>query len=240
MNRISLNILTFNILHGATMKNDGNLDLIASVIRDVNPDLVALQELDVRTGRVAGADLATELGLRTRLNPLFARAMFYDGGEYGIGILSRFSYRSSRAVPLPSTPGNEPRVALEAVVDLPEGPAVAFVATHLDFASTEDRIAQARNINETFGESPHPRLLAGDFNATPESETMAILSACWTPSDGLDAAPTFPSSKPEIKIDYVLYAPRDRWSVVSTRVIENDVASDHLAFQTVLELLTDP
>lgn len=238
MKTTTLNVLTFNILHGATMNNDGNLDVIAKVILDLDPDLVALQEVDVRTGRVNGRDLATELGHRTKLHPLFARAMSFDGGEYGVGILSRYSFRSTRALALPFTGDNEPRAAVEAVVDLPSGQSISFVATHLDNASAEDRAAQARMINKEFGQSDRPRLLAGDFNATPESETIAILKESWTPTDGLDAPPTFPSHKPEIKIDYVFFAPQDRWVVKDTRVIENKVASDHFALLATLELVT--
>lgn len=238
MKKNTINVLTFNILHGATMNNDGDLDLIARVILDLDPDLVALQEVDVRTRRARGRDLATELGQRTGLMPLFARAMSYDGGEYGVGILSRYAFRSTRALALPSTADNEPRVAVEAVVDLPSGTSIAFVATHLDNASAEDRAAQARAINEAFGKGDRPRLLAGDFNATPESETIALLKESWTPTDGLDAPPTFPSNEPEIKIDYVFFAPQDRWVVKETRVIENTVASDHFALFTTLELVT--
>src|SRR5690606_25357983 len=121
MKTTTLKVLTFNILHGATMHNDGNLDVIAQVILDLDPDLVALQEVDVRTGRAYGRDLAVELGHRTKLHPLVARAIEFDGGEYGVGILSRYSFRRTRAVALPFTGENEPRAALEAVVTLPSG-----------------------------------------------------------------------------------------------------------------------
>lgn len=237
MKTTTLKVLTFNILHGATMNDDGNLDVIAQVILDLDPDLVALQEVDVRTGRVQGRDLAVELGHRTKLHPLFARAMSFDGGEYGVGILSRYSFRSTRALALPFTGDNEPRAAVEAVVDLPSGQSISFVATHLDNASAEDRAAQARTINQVFGVGEFPRLLAGDFNATPESETITILKERWTPTDGPDAPPTFPSNKPDIKIDYVFFAPQERWVVKETRVIENKVASDHFALLATLELV---
>ena len=39
-------VLSFNILHGATTNHDFKLDVIAQVIIDVNPDFVALQEVD--------------------------------------------------------------------------------------------------------------------------------------------------------------------------------------------------
>ena len=54
-------VLTFNILHGATTKGDFNIDVIAKVIIDANPDFVALQEVDFKTNRAKKYDLATEL-----------------------------------------------------------------------------------------------------------------------------------------------------------------------------------
>ena len=80
-------ILTFNIYHGETpdAEKKFDLDLLAQVIKDVNPDLVALQEVDFKTERARGYDLVTELGQRTKMAPLFGKAMPFDGGEYGEG-----------------------------------------------------------------------------------------------------------------------------------------------------------
>ena len=49
-------VLSFNILHGKTMKGDFNLDVIAKVIIDANPDFVALQEVDYKTNRAKKYD----------------------------------------------------------------------------------------------------------------------------------------------------------------------------------------
>ncbi len=59
---------------------------------------MALQEVDFFTRRAKHMDLATELELRTGLAPLFGRAMLFDGGEYWEGILSRYSFLSSRNI----------------------------------------------------------------------------------------------------------------------------------------------
>ncbi|MDH5380897.1 MAG: hypothetical protein OEW75_08595, partial [Cyclobacteriaceae bacterium] len=71
-------ILSFNILHGATTQGDFNLDVIADVINNSNPDFVALQEVDYKTNRAKKYDLVTELGWRTKMSPLFGRAMYFD------------------------------------------------------------------------------------------------------------------------------------------------------------------
>ncbi|MCK7541683.1 MAG: hypothetical protein MZV63_67750 [Marinilabiliales bacterium] len=92
-------ILSFNIYHGATMKGDFDLQVIAKVIEDADPDLVALQEVDFKTRRAKNYDLATELGRRVKMAPLFGRAMYYDGGEYGEAILSKYTFIESRNIP---------------------------------------------------------------------------------------------------------------------------------------------
>lgn len=236
MENTTLRVLTFNIKHGATMNGDFDLDVIAGVIRDAEPDLVALQEVDLRTRRARGLDLATELAQRTKLLPAFGAAMPYDGGEYGVAILSRFTYTRTRRIALPFTGDNEPRVALEALFELPDGEPLRFVSTHLDSSSASDRLAQAEHLNEQFGESETPTVLAGDFNAPPDSKTMAALTSNWIAACGPDPPPTFPSDAPRIKIDYVLFRPAARWEVGETRVIPNAVASDHCAYLAVLTL----
>jgi len=92
-------VLSFNILHGATVNNDFDLDKIAKVINSVKPDLVALQEVDFLTNRAKKMDLVTELAFRTKLAPLFGKAMAYDDGEYGEGVLSRYSFLSTQTYP---------------------------------------------------------------------------------------------------------------------------------------------
>ena len=176
-------ILSFNILHGATTKGDFNLDAIAKVIIDADPDLVALQEVDFKTNRAKKYDLVTELGWRAKMAPLFGKAMDYDGGEYGEGVLSKYSFFQTRNVALPYTPGNEPRAALEIITVLPSGDTMAFVGTHLDHLKDEkDRIAQVKKINQVFADNKYPTILVGDLNAVPGSTPIKILEEMWSAS----------------------------------------------------------
>ena len=232
-------VLSFNILHGATTRGDFDLDAIARVIKDANPDFVALQEVDFKTNRAKKYDLVTELGWRTKLAPIFARAMKYDGGEYGEGVLSKYSFLETRNVALPYTPGNEPRAALEIVTQLPSGDTIAFVGTHLDHLEEDtDRVAQARRINEVFSLNEYPTLLVGDLNDTPGSRAINILEEVWTPSYNRESPePTFPSTDPIKKIDYVMFYPATDWRVIDTQVIRDSIASDHCAYLVTLELL---
>ncbi len=237
-----IRVLSFNILHGATMNGDFDLDVIARVITDTEPDLVALQEVDFKTNRAMKYDLVTELGWRTKMAPLFGKAMNYDGGEYGEGILSKYTLLESRNVPLPYSPGNEPRAALEITTILPSGDTIAFIGTHLDHLKDEkDRIAQSNKINDVFSNNKHPSLLAGDLNAIPGSHPINILEEYWTGTyNKLMPTPTFPSNNPKVKIDYVMYHPKNRWRVIDTKVIQDSIASDHCAYLVTIELLPAP
>jgi endonuclease/exonuclease/phosphatase family metal-dependent hydrolase len=232
-------VLSFNILHGATTSGDFDLDVIAKVINDAEPDFVALQEVDFKTGRAKQYDLATELGWRVKMAPIFGRAMYYDGGEYGEAILSRYTFIKSRNISLPHSPGSEPRAALEVVTIMPSGDTLAFVGTHLDHLSDEtDRIAQVKKLNDVFSSNNYPTVLAGDLNAEPGSTPINILESLWTSSyDKGNPEKTFPSDSPRKKIDYVMTFPEKRWKVLETRVICDTIASDHCAWLVILELL---
>ena len=57
-----LNVLTYNIRHGAGMDGKIDLERIAAVIRKAKPDIVALQEIDKNCKRSGSVDIAAELG----------------------------------------------------------------------------------------------------------------------------------------------------------------------------------
>ncbi|MEZ4795701.1 MAG: endonuclease/exonuclease/phosphatase family protein [Flavobacteriaceae bacterium] len=232
-------VLTFNILHGKTMKGDFNLDVIAKVIIDANPDFVALQEVDYKTNRAKKYDLVTELGWRTKMAPIYARAMHYDDGEYGEGVLSKYTFLNTRNVPLPHLHDDEPRAALEITTVLPSNDTISFIGTHLDHLKLEtNKIMQAKEINKIFSSNKYPTILAGDLNAEPGSETMNILESFWTASyDNTNPEPTFSSENPTQKIDYVLFYPKYKWKVLNTKVICDTIASDHCAYLVTLQLL---
>ena len=234
---VTVRVLSFNILHGATTNGDFDLDKLAAVINDVNPDLVAMQEVDFKTNRAKNYDLVTELGWRTKMAPLFGIAMPFDGGGYGEGILTKMPILESRNVALPHSPKNEPRAALEVLVQLESGDTIAFIATHLEHQeSSPDRINQVKKINEVFATGKYPSILAGDLNATPDSEPISILNRYWTDSFGDNPEPTYSSDNPIKKIDYIMFRPAEKWEVIENRVICDEVASDHCVVLSVLRL----
>jgi endonuclease/exonuclease/phosphatase family metal-dependent hydrolase len=234
----TVRVLTFNILHGATTKGDFDLDKIASIIKETQPDLVALQEVDYKTNRAKNYDLATELGWRTKMAPLFGIAMPFDDGAYGVGVLSKMPIIASRNFPLPSSAGNEPRTSLEILVQLETGDTIRFVVTHLDHKNdSPDRINQVKTINKEYTKDDYPTILAGDLNATPESKSISILKANWEDSFGDNPQPTYSSKDPQKKIDYIMFRPAKNWQVVENRVICDKIATDHCVVLSVLKLV---
>jgi endonuclease/exonuclease/phosphatase family metal-dependent hydrolase len=237
--KVLVKVLSFNILHGKTTNGSFDLDIIANVIKKADADFVSLQEVDFKTNRAKKYDLPTELGFRTKMTSVFGRAIYYDGGEYGEGVLSKYSFLSTRNVALPYTKGNEPRAALEITTVLKSGDTISFIGTHLDHLNEDtDRVSQAKEINQVFSKNTYPTILSGDLNDTPNSRAINILESFWKASyNKANPKLTFPSDNPSKKIDYVMFYPTSKWNVISKETICDTIASDHCAYLVTLELL---
>ena len=206
---------------------DDRVDLkrVAQVIRRLDPDLVALQEIDSQTTRTDRIDQAQRLGELTGMHAWFGGFMDYREGQYGMAILSRFPIEEATNHRLPD--GQEPRTALTARVRLgDDGPEIVFVSIHL-YRSAEERLAQAQRIIEIFQNETRPVILAGDFNSTPDSEVIELLEQYWRIPDKGEDRLTFPSGTPRREIDFIMFRPADRFEVVRLAVIDEPLASDH-------------
>jgi endonuclease/exonuclease/phosphatase family metal-dependent hydrolase len=235
-----LTVLTYNIHHAAGADQKVDLPRIARVICALEPDLVALQEVDQNTGRTGGVDEAAELGRFTNLHAAYGPAMDYQGGKYGDAILSRLPIVSSRVIKLPWTQGDrrEPRVALAVTCRTDAGQQIVFVSTHLDHTGhSPDRLPQAKAIAEALAAEERPTILAGDFNCGPASPPVRALEETWSIASNGDPSPTCPADEPRSKIDHVLVKPATRWRVVEAKVVDERAASDHRPVLVKLELV---
>lgn len=227
----TLKILAYNIHHANPPSKPGFIDLpaIARVINASGADLVALQEVDVRTTRAgADSDQAAELGSLTGMYAHFVKAIDHQGGDYGVAILSRFPLldQGGEHLPMAEGTGGEPRVVAYVTVEPVAGKPVTFANTHLDL-KPENRALQAKRIAERLTEIPHPIILAGDFNAEPNSEAIGILDRHFKRSQ-IPNGYTIPVDKPTREIDYIMYRPANGFKVVRHVVINEPYASDHL------------
>ena len=221
----TIRVLAYNIHHGEGMDDSLDLVRIADLIRDVNPDVVALQEVDSVTNRTERVDQATELGRLTGLNAVFGSFMPYDDGAYGMAILSRWPIEESTNIRLPD--GEEPRTSLSVTVKAPEtGHRLRFVGIHF-YRTEEERLAQAASLEQALRDATVPTILAGDFNSTPGSAVMQYLAQSWTILEKGEDKFTFSSFDPVREIDFVLIRPANRFEVLSEDVLDEPVASDH-------------
>ena len=210
-----LQVMSYNVRHCAGMDLVVDYDRTASVIVQQQPDVVALQELDSMTGRSGHRDQLDELASLTGYHPIFGAAIDFDGGQYGVGILSHEIPLSIRRIPLP---GEEPRVLL--VVELED---YVIACTHLDLDEAQ-RLASVPLIVEEAQQWQKPFLLVGDWNDTPDSELLEVMTQHFTVLSGDEA--TYPADEPTECIDYVGVF-NGRAEAIESHVIDEPKASDH-------------
>jgi endonuclease/exonuclease/phosphatase family metal-dependent hydrolase len=222
----TLRVLSYNIHHGEGTDKVFDYQRIAKIIKTLLPDIVALQEVDVRTERSSGVDQAALLGKLCKMHHAFGQGMPYQGGQYGQAILSRFPIGKVFVHPLPHEFDHEPRAAVEVRIQ-PDGIGpITFVGTHLCNQKAENRLQQAQRIDRLFSKQENCFvILAGDFNSRPGSEPMKVLlDAGW-----IDAV------APRSVIDYILVRSCDPWQVKEVIIPDEPVASDHDPVLVVLE-----
>jgi endonuclease/exonuclease/phosphatase family metal-dependent hydrolase len=232
---LTFRVLTYNIHHGEGMDGRFDLERVASVMKSAQPDLIALQEVDVSTARAGGVNQLAALARLMDMHAEFGRAMNYDGGGYGVAVLSRWPILAVENDPLPFAPEREPRTAL--TVQLrpgPDGPLVRFTSTHFDQGrEQETRLEEATRLNELLTREGPPAILGGDLNARPGTGAITIIEEQWTNALAQDLEPT---GRPGfIRGDYVLYRPTACWRVIQGTVLDDRVASDHRPVLAVLE-----
>lgn len=229
---VTIRVMTYNVHHCNPPSKPGFIDVgaIVNTIRAQDPDLLALQEIDVNTTRSGAFNQAEEIAEKLHMNFFFGKAIDYQGGEYGVAILSKYPLSETVVNHLPTkaeTKG-EPRVLATAKVALPDGSHIRFGSTHLD--AQKDAVNRQMQIEEigTIAYSEKlPFIIAGDFNAVPGTGVIKHLDKHFTrtcqPCD-----PTIPVDNPDKAIDFIAYTPDKKFKVISNEVIAEKYASDHL------------
>jgi len=233
---VRLKIMSYNLRFGEL----ASLEELAAFIKEQNPDIVAVQEVDCRTYRDLtpkqhGKDFITELGYHTGMLTAYGKTIPYAGGYYGIGILSKYPLASVERIYLPLTEnGKEQRAVLVADVEYRQNQYITFASTHLDYTNTQERQAQVAALNEILLKRQYPVIVAGDFNARPESVEIKDGMSVWQRICSAD--PTIPADNPRNKIDYIFCYPVSRWSPVEATTYRVTL-SDHLPLSATVELL---
>lgn len=235
---LRLRILSYNIHHAEGV--DGKLDVprIAQVILSVDPDLVALQEVDKNTIRTGKVNQDIELSRLTKMNSVFGSNITFQGGQYGNAILSKFPIIKNKNFLLPNVDSGEQRGLLQSQIQISNKENVLFFSTHLDHRRSDtERLASAKAINQIISlDNKSPAILAGDFNDVPDSPTLNELGKVWLRTNK-KILRTIPASKPSRQIDYIFVQPKERWKIIESQILDEDIASDHRAIFSIIELI---
>ena len=202
INAKELTVVSYNIKHGVNMKGQLKLDDTASALSKLMPDVIALQEVDNETTRANKVAQTKYLADKLGMHHVFGKAIDLQGGGYGMAILTKFPILEQKVHRLPSV--GEKRVALEVVVEPVKGKKMSFVCIHFDYASEKTRQPQIKTLLEALKSVKHPVVLFGDFNATPESPSIALFKKDWynVPKEGPSL--TYPADEPKSEIDFFM------------------------------------
>jgi len=235
-------VLVYNIHAGKDAKGVDNLARVAELVRSTNADIALLQEVDRGTTRSGQVDQPLVLSRLTGFNVAFGKTLEYQGGDYGIAILSRWPITEDSLIRLPVSPPqdrsgslHEPRGALRALIQVPGG-SIEVMNTHID-ASREDfyRKQEMTTILQ-LAALRRSVFVGGDLNAEPGSAVIEMVRAspvrdAWAEC-GSGPGLSYPADKPVKRIDYLLVP--SGWRCVSGTVIETE-ASDHRPVLFVLQ-----
>lgn len=223
---------------------------IAKVIEQFNPDLLALQELDVNRRWSQRVDQALVIAQYLRMHCHFQPAIALEGEHYGIAILSRYPFEIKKSVDLPSHPKKtisrkdripilkcffESRCAIWSSVAI-GGTEIYFVNTHLSLRSSE-RLEQVKCLlsQEWLNMEAHkvPTIFCGDFNEGSPSVAYQLIKSSFDEVKSFmnrkSSRKTLFSPLPFFEVDHIFFSGGLRVesvSVPSTPLTR--VASDHL------------
>lgn len=251
---VTVRMATYNIQAGMGVDGEYDLDRLADTIRDMDADVIGLQEVDVHWGDRSENEntiklLAEKLGMDYYFAPIYD--LDPDEGskkrkQYGVAVLSEYPIEqtANREITRLSTqdPDPEPELApgfLEAQIDV-DGADVWFYVTHLDYRGDPSiREEQVDDMFDVMEEHDYP-VLVGDMNANPDAPELQPLfrwfDDAWENNTQSGSGYTFPSDSPEKRIDYVLTS--KKMSVENTTV-DHSLASDHFPVSTDVTLAPD-
>ncbi|MEW5852359.1 MAG: endonuclease/exonuclease/phosphatase family protein [Myxococcota bacterium] len=227
-----LRVVSYNIRAGLS----SSLYEVANVIQEMDPDVLALQEVDRDVMRSGSVDQAQYLADTLGYHYAFAAAIRRDGGEYGVALFSRLPFQRAERVQLSAPVSNEPRVAIDATVCAGNKP-LRVLAVHADvwpWSGTQHARELSEYVEPSVGQGV---IVAGDLNATPDWPGPAALRHA-----GLNdliaefgGGSTFVGDPLKRRLDYIFVDGPLRARARAAGVI-NRRASDHLPIFAEIDL----
>lgn len=163
---MELTLVSYNIHSGIGVDKKFDLDRICGVLGEIEPDVVAMQEVGDFRGVTAREDHAEYLAEKTGLHVAFGPNVVKSGRRYGNAVLSRLPILKSRNYDI-SVRNREPRGALRCDLDVGEGRPLHVFCLHLGLAASERREQEALILTSDIlrdAARVDPLVLCGDFN----------------------------------------------------------------------------
>jgi endonuclease/exonuclease/phosphatase family metal-dependent hydrolase len=234
----SLRVMTYNIHVGVGMDKKLDIERIADVIHSQHPDLVGLQEVDRGVKRTELRDEILELAKLTGMEFAFAHNLDYQGGQYGVAILSRFPIQKIDHRKYENTREAERRGMIRVEIKL-NGRIVNFVTTHLDYQNEDGRVFETEQLLKFLQPVNGPLIVVGDFNDEPAGAAYKLMlkrfQDGWIAGKANQEGLSYPADQPSKRIDYVFTRQSDRIRTKKAWIVST-LASDHLPVVADLEL----
>ena len=224
----NVKVATFNICkaeYGATKYKD--FTKIVAAIKASGADIVGLQEVDYKTNRAGGVDQAAKIAqLAGYSHYKFFKAFDFNGGGFGVAVLSKYPIANSDQINLPSGTG-EQRILARAGIRI-NNELINFFVTHLSynlepgtnraqqFTAVANKIANYKNV-----------IVTGDFNTENWPEFNPIVNKGFllvNKSDSNKTGTHYVDGYGYLAIDNIVHS---KIFTSSGRAVVNNGASDH-------------
>ncbi len=205
----TLRVMTYNIHTGVGVDEVFDLERIADLITEHRIDIAGLQEIDQGVERTDRVDTMKKLSEMTGMYAAFGRAIYFQGGEYGNGLLTRFPIIEKHNHPYTFEQTGEHRALLYALLEYGQD-TILMMNTHLDHRP--DDAEQMQSVEEILSIASEyagtPKFILGDINDRPDSRVVAKINEAYV--DVWDVAGTgrgytFHTENLDRRIDYIFY-----------------------------------
>lgn len=230
----ALRIVTYNVHRCRGIDNRERPSRIVEVLREIDADVIALQEVLSISGGTREKDQARFIADELGVNHVAGENRTLKGGSYGNVVLSRHPMRLVRNHDI-SVRARERRGCLHTDVDVDGADTVHVFNVHLGTAYLERRHQGRRLVEEEIlsnRELKGARIMLGDFNEWTRGLTTRLLHAHLKSVDVknyLQRAKTFPGFLPILHLDHIYFEDRlELKGLTVHRTRKALVASDHL------------
>jgi endonuclease/exonuclease/phosphatase family metal-dependent hydrolase len=221
----NLTVATYNVHSSVGRDRICNPDRVLRVVAELNPDIIAFQEVSHRHIEGTDGDQFAYFQERTGMHAVAGLNLLYDRRRFGNALFSRWPIVACRRIDL-SVYGREPRGAIDADIDV-NGQHLRVIATHLGLGPGERR-RQVERIAHALNEGgEQPTLIMGDFNIF--GRERRLLHRLGAPIARKDCPASFPARMPLLGLDRIWTRPGMLMHGLAVhRSAAAAVASDHL------------